>query len=439
MAFKGPSRFSRLLKAFATNENGAFSVVFIVAVLPILAMVGLAVDYSRLTKLEAQLQNMADSASVAAAVAVKTNPSANYVLKAEHFKSANTDKIDITKVNYTVTKDTTARTVTVDLSTTVGNYFGIFLGKRFSQLSTRSVANYDTLPPMELAIVFDVTGSMKYIGNGDSGSSVPVPKPGSKARQAQKGLKKFLEKLKAVADVRAALVPFATVVKIDADSTRYKPWLNWSASSVANVSTTAWEGCLVDRDKDVGPFVSQYDARYPATTCKKDHWNATRWTGSKANDVSNFTSDLGELKSRIDGLQFDGCTNITLGAYWGGVMLDPQRPIAGAANWGDRKKIMLLMSDGMNTTDRWTSIPDAGECARKESMDPLTIDTCSAIKSKNIEIYAINVVNGDPHVLEECASGPDHYFYASNAAKVAEHLEALTDEMKKRTIVRLVN
>jgi Flp pilus assembly protein TadG len=439
MAIKGPSRFGRLLKDFRKNEHGAFSAVFVVMALPIFAMVGLAVDYSRLTKLEAQLQNMADSASVAAAVAVKTNPAANYILKAQHFKAGNTDGIDITKVNSKVTNDPDAHTITVDLSTTVGNYFGIFLGKRFSKLSTRSVANYDTLPPLELAIVFDVTGSMKYIGNGDSDSAVPYPKPGSKARQAQKGLKKFLDKLQHVADLKAALVPFATVVKIDADSTRYKTWLDWSAGSVGHVSTTAWEGCLVDRDKNVGPFVSQHVAKYPATTCKKDHWDAVRWTGNNANDVTNFTSDLGALKSRIDNLKFDGCTNITLGAYWGGVMRDPQGPIAGAANWGDRKKIMLLMSDGMNTTDRWTSIPDAGECARNESMDPLTIDTCGAIKSRNIEIYAINVVNGDPHVLKECASGPDHYFYASSAAKVAEHLEALTDEIRKKTIVRLVN
>ena len=43
------------------------------------------------------------------------------------------------------------------------------------------------LAAARIAIAFDVTGSMKYIGDGDSGDSVSVPKPGSKAVQAQKG------------------------------------------------------------------------------------------------------------------------------------------------------------------------------------------------------------------------------------------------------------
>ncbi|WP_460447925.1 pilus assembly protein TadG-related protein [Alsobacter sp. SYSU BS001988] len=439
MACTVRTRLSKLLRAFSHDQRGVFSVLLAVLAIPILSFVGLAIDYSRLTKLQANLQSMADSAALAAAVAIKSKPHAHFELHAHHFEKANKD-FELSRINYSYTKDEVHHTVTAYLTTSVTNYFGIFLGKRHSPISARAVSSYDTVPPLEIAIAFDVTGSMKYRGDGDSGETVSVPKPDSKAVQAQNGLKKFIGKLTELTDVRAALVPFATVVKVDADSTRYQPWLDWKAGSVAHVEKKSdWEGCIVDRDPGVGPFVSQHTTHYPATTCQKDDWRAVHWTKSTLNNVVQSTDNLTMLKDRIGGLQFDGCTNITLGAYWGGVVLDPNGPIAGAANWGDRKKILLLMSDGMNTTNRWIPIPNARDCARTTSMDAGTIATCDAIKARGIEIYSVNVVNGDPTVLRACASGPNHYFYADSAAKIAKKLENVTDEIKRRAIVRLAS
>jgi hypothetical protein len=309
MACTVRTRLSKLLRAFSHDQRGVFSVLLAVLAIPILSFVGLAIDYSRLTKLQANLQSMADSAALAAAVAIKSKPHAHFELHAHHFEKANKD-FELSRINYSYTKDEVHHTVTAYLTTSVTNYFGIFLGKRHSPISARAVSSYDTVPPLEIAIAFDVTGSMKYRGDGDSGETVSVPKPDSKAVQAQKGLKKFIDKLTELTDVRAALVPFATVVKVDADSTRYQPWLDWKAGSVAHVEKKSdWEGCIVDRDPGVGPFVSQHTAHYPATTCQKDDWRAVHWTKSTLNNVVQSTDNLTMLKDRIGGLQFDGCTN----------------------------------------------------------------------------------------------------------------------------------
>lgn len=429
------SKIHALISAFLKNQYGGMGVMAAAMMVVLIAMAGFAIDYTRLSREQAELQSIADAAAVAAAAELNKDPSADFKRAARELKKGNQEQIGALK--FEATHDSTARSVKVVLTAKKKNYFGAFLGRDVSTVIATSVANYGKLPAIEIAIAFDVTGSMKYIGNGDSDETVAYPKPGSKAEQAKKGLKKFLKKLENLTDVKVALVPFATVVKIHADSTRYQSWLDWSAGSVASVSQTAWEGCIVDREVNIAPFVSQHSAKYPATTCKKDRWDAVRWTGSTANDVSSFTT-VGAIEHRINALQFDGCTNITLGAYWGGVLLDPSGPLAGASNWNERKKILLLISDGMNTTDRWTSIPNAGECARKTSMDPLTIKTCDAIKEKGIDIYTVNVVNGDPHVLKACANDSDHYFYSTSAAKIVDDLDAVLDAIRKQSIVTVV-
>ena len=161
-----------------------------------------------------------------------------------------------------------------------------------------------------------------------------------------------------------------------------------------------------------------------------------RWTEARERRVQS-TSDLA-IEVRIDGLQFDGCTNITLGAYWGGVILDP----TGRSQGGELGRPEKDHAPHVRRHEHDRSVdldPGRGDCARKASMDAGTIDTCGAIKARGIEIYSVNVVNGDPTVLRACASGPNHYFYADSAAKIAKKLENVTDEIKRRAIVRLAS
>ncbi|KIZ36586.1 MULTISPECIES: Tad domain-containing protein [Rhodopseudomonas] len=57
---------SNLARRFYRNENGNIAVIFALALLPVLILIGCAVDYARATQLRAKLQAAADAASIAA-------------------------------------------------------------------------------------------------------------------------------------------------------------------------------------------------------------------------------------------------------------------------------------------------------------------------------------------------------------------------------------
>jgi Flp pilus assembly protein TadG len=56
----------RALLAFRRDRRGNVAVIFAIALLPLLAFVGVAIDYSMASRARAKLQAAADAASVAA-------------------------------------------------------------------------------------------------------------------------------------------------------------------------------------------------------------------------------------------------------------------------------------------------------------------------------------------------------------------------------------
>ena len=55
-----------MLKRFADDRRGAVIVLFAIALVPLLAVVGVAIDYSRSTRTLADLQSAVDGAALAA-------------------------------------------------------------------------------------------------------------------------------------------------------------------------------------------------------------------------------------------------------------------------------------------------------------------------------------------------------------------------------------
>src|SRR6185437_5555387 len=60
-----PSRLRALVSRFHHDSRGNIAVIFTIALLPILAAIGCAVDYSLATRMRAKLQSAADAAAVA--------------------------------------------------------------------------------------------------------------------------------------------------------------------------------------------------------------------------------------------------------------------------------------------------------------------------------------------------------------------------------------
>ena len=74
---------------------------------------------------------------------------------------------------------------------------------------------------------------------------------------------------------------------------------------------------------------------------------------------------------------------------------------------------IILMSDGLNTQNRWYSDPS--------KIDARQATTCANAKAAGITVYAIHVnTGGDPMstLLKNCASSPDKFWMLTNASQM---------------------
>jgi hypothetical protein len=112
------------------------------------------------------------------------------------------------------------------------------------------------------------------------------------------------------------------------------------------------------------------------------------------------------LKTSIGLMAPTGSTNQGIGLAWGWQTISTSGPFAAPAESANTtyKKAIVLMSDGLNTKNRWYgngSDPEPQVDARQRIL-------CDNIKAANIEIYTVQVNTGsDPtsSVLQYCATG----------------------------------
>src|SRR5580692_7477637 len=169
-----PGRVRALVSRFRRDSSGNVAIIFTTAILPILAAVGCATDYSLATKMKAQLQSAAD----AAAVASISQKSPGFVAAAQMTGNGSvtagvTDANDIFNGNMsaisgfsnlvltsTVTKTGVNLTSNVQFSATVPVVFMKVLGFQTLTVSGYSKASASLPPYLDFYLTLDVSGSM---------------------------------------------------------------------------------------------------------------------------------------------------------------------------------------------------------------------------------------------------------------------------------------
>ena len=78
-------------------------------------------------------------------------------------------------------------------------------------------------------------------------------------------------------------------------------------------------------------------------------------------------------------------------------------------------QVIILLTDGLNTEDRWYSCPTNGPCP---TIDGREQTTCSNIKNAGITIYTVQV-NTDNEatstLLQSCATDPSKFFLLTSS------------------------
>jgi hypothetical protein len=76
----------------------------------------------------------------------------------------------------------------------------------------------------------------------------------------------------------------------------------------------------------------------------------------------------------------------------------------------DLEKVIILMTDGDNTQNRWTT--------SQSSIDARTAKACDNVKAAGIKLYTVRVIAGNASLLQACATKPDMYFNVQEAGQL---------------------
>jgi Flp pilus assembly protein TadG len=169
-----PGRVRALVSRFRRNSSGNIAVIFAIALLPIVAAVGCAVDYSFATRMKAKLQSAADAASVASI----SQKSPGYVAAAQMSGDGTvaagvTDANNIFNGNMSavtgfsnlvltsaVTKTGIKLASNVQFSANVPVVFMQVLGYQTLTVTGYSKASASLPPYLDFYLTLDVSGSM---------------------------------------------------------------------------------------------------------------------------------------------------------------------------------------------------------------------------------------------------------------------------------------
>ena len=447
--FRSPlvSLIGRRLARFAAAEQGNIAMIFAIALVPVLSLVGAAVDYSRAVQARTSMQAALDSAALMLSkdLSSGTITTSQISTKAQaYFNALFTGTATLPSVSVAATYTaSTSMGSTIQLTGT-GTYTTSFMkiaGFPTLGIGTTSTSAWGNVR-MRVALVLDNTGSMAQDGK------MPA------MQTAAKNLVDQLSTLaKADGDVYISIVPFAKDVNVGA-SNYNKDWIDFSEWDAANGSWTCsagnnwncnnwkwtpanhntWTGCVVDRDQDYDtknttPTSGNVGTLFPA----EQYSYCNSGSSSYLQPIMPLSYDWSALKSRIDAMKPTGNTNQGIGLAWGWMTLSTGNPMnapAKDANYTYKDAIVLL-SDGLNTQNRWYSNASQIDTRQKK--------LCDNAKAENITIYTVQVNTGsDPtsSVLQYCASSADKFYLVTSASQTVSVFKDIGTSLSRLRVAR---
>ncbi len=171
---------------------------------------------------------------------------------------------------------------------------------------------------------------------------------------------------------------------------------------------TTYEGCYVDRAMpyDITGYVTPIDGQdtaYRPAQCAEDSLSY----------VTGLSDQHATIKNKINAMTPSGWTNITIGVAWGMEALSANAPLSGARAAGTSRKIIVLMTDGENTQNYWKNVNVWNgrqwvvDQPTRDWINARTSAACNTAKANGVEIYTVNLVDGDSSLLSGCADNPD--------------------------------
>ena len=190
---------------------------------------------------------------------------------------------------------------------------------------------------------------------------------------------------------------------------------------IKNTDRSKWNGCVTDRGASANPN-SDYDRKVTApSTSIPDSLFPAEQNSYCSPKVTALNYDWAAMKTTVNALYPLGATNQPIGLVWGWQSLVGGGPLTMPAKDSNYtyNEVIVLMSDGLNTLDRWYGNGSSTSTSVDMRMyESSTLGTCANIKAAGITIYAVHVnTDGDPMstLLKNCASTADKFWMVTSA------------------------
>ncbi|KIU45809.1 MULTISPECIES: Tad domain-containing protein [Bradyrhizobium] len=229
---------------------------------------------------------------------------------------------------------------------------------------------------------------------------------------------------------------------------------NWQQPSTNPISN--WTGCVTDRTQPndatgVLPTSSDVTTLFPAN---EYYENSTAYCNSSVSTplgpVIPLSYDWSSLKNAVNAMQPTGGTDQSVGLAWAWQSLLVGGPLNTPAEDSNTtyNRVIILLSDGLNTEDRW---PDYGDGSSQASGNP--IDARQTLQCQNLQaakdskglpmytIYTIQVNTSSPAdptstVLKNCASSPDKFYMLTSSTQILTTFNTIGTALSKLRLAK---
>jgi Flp pilus assembly protein TadG len=259
------------LRVLAKDQHGAVMAIVGLAIIPLFAVVGLAIDGGRGYMLKSKLSYAIDAAGLAGGRAFDTDLRETDIAM---FFEANFPTgymgAELAPGHPLVTFDDEENTITIEATATIPTRFMSVAGVHEMSVSSRTVIRRE-LQGMELVLVMDNTGSMR------SGGKIDAMKDA-----AAELIEILYGSRDEVEDFYVGLVPYAATVNI---GSHREDWL--TGYDAGDFAPTTWKGCVEARDypNDSNDALPEVEAWRPFLweSTRRKYWSDGYYGASNPN------------------------------------------------------------------------------------------------------------------------------------------------------------
>ncbi len=396
---------------------------------PILFMIGASFDISRLSNAQSSLQDAADSAALAGAIAYMQADEKEMQKQGKNTFNVNTsshDGLDVEKIN--VSKNSKGEII-VTVEANLKPMFAKVMDFPKMDVNVTSKASVASRVGAEVAFAMDTTNSMAFGSSWDDSMGT---------------IEKILEDMKGFSgddNFYLTFIPFQDRVNIGKSE---KDWVN------KTVDWDDWDGCVEPRHEKVGKFEwmltneSPTKARFD-TTDEDAEFDDGRDVACPKTELLGPTTDIDKVIDQTKKLKTNGTGRFDIGLAWAWRSLTPEWrnkwgikkypseaiPTDGKLkkNENYRKKYIIFMTDGRSNAYKREAMKQEdwgwnnGNKLAFEHIEQL----CTDIKNDGIEIYMLHIpgnANSTPY-FKACASTTSHYFVVDSVKDIPFAFEAI--------------